>query len=145
DAQTIPPADRSIDFHVVDRGTGRPLRGVRLTVTVGDARTLDRTTDDSGAITIDYPSPRPKMMHVGARKEGFTPMRVWVCHPNFEDAFPATYTLAMAATVPISGVVKGEDGRPVAGAKVSPSIFFNSDDPPPGPTEFLLEDDSLTD
>ena len=63
-------------------------------------------------------------MHVGARKDGFTPMIVWVRHPNFEDEFPATYTLAMAPTAPIGGVVKDEDGRPVIGAKVSPSIFF---------------------
>jgi RNA polymerase sigma factor (sigma-70 family) len=144
-AKTIPPADRTIDFRVVDRSTGKPLRGVRLTVMVGGTQTLDRTTDDSGMINIDYPSPRPKMMHVGAGKAGFTPMRVWVCHPNFEEAFPATYTLLLAAAAPISGVVKTEDGRPVVGAKVSPSIFYNSDDPPPGPAEFRLEDGSLTD
>ena len=112
---------------------------------VGRTQTLDRTTDESGTITVDYPLPRPKMMHALAGKEGFTPMRVWVRHPNFEEEFPATYTLAMAPATPISGVVKAEDGRPVAGAKVSPSIFYNSDDPPPGRAEFLLEADPLTD
>ena len=35
---------------------------------------------------------------------------------------------------------KDEEGRPVAGAKVSPSIFFNSNDPPPSRAEFRLED-----
>jgi thiol-disulfide isomerase/thioredoxin len=134
-----------IDFHVVNRSTGKPLSNVRLTVRVGATQTLDRRTDDSGVITVDYPSPRPKMMHIDAGKAGFTPMRVWVCHPNFEEEFPAIYTLAMAPATPISGVVKAEDGRPVVGARVSPSIFFNSDDPPLGRTEFRLEDDPLTD
>ena len=129
----------------MDRSTGKPLRGVRLTVMVGATQTLDRTTDDSGAITVDYPSPRPKMMHALAGKEGFTPMRVLICHPNFEEEFPAAYTLTMVPVAPIGGVVKAEDGRLVAGAKVSPRIFYNSDDPPPGRTEFQLGADAVTD
>ena len=144
-AATTPPADRTIDFRLVDRQTGKPLAGVRLIVKVGVNQTLDRTTGDSGTITVDYPSPRPKMMHVDAGKEGFAPMRVWVRHPNFEEEFPAIYTLALAPVAPIGGVVKDEAGRPVAGAKVSLDFFHNSDDPPPGPTEFQLGDFSVTD
>ncbi len=144
-ANTIPPADRTIDFHVVDRTTGKPLAGVRLTVKAGAVQTLEKTTGLTGAITFDHPLPRPKMMHVDATKVGFTSMRVWVCHPNFEEAFPATYTLTMAQTAPIGGVVKAEDGRPVAGAKVSPSIFFNSNDPPRSRAEFRLEEHRFTD
>ena len=51
----------------------------------------------------------------------------------------------MAPTAPIGGVVNDEDGRPVAGAKVSPGIFFNSNDPPPGREEFRLADSYPTD
>jgi RNA polymerase sigma factor (sigma-70 family) len=142
--KAIPPADRTIDFRVVDRSTGKALAGVRLTVIVGPVQTVDRTTDDTGGITFDYPFPRPKSMHVGARKEGFTSMIVWVNHPAYDEEFPARYTLAMAPVGPISGVVKDEQGRPVAGAKVSPGIFMNSDDPR-NRAEFHLEDTAMTD
>ena len=119
---------------------------MRLTVIVGPTQNIDTTTDETGAITFDYPLPRPKFMHVGARKDGYTPMIVWVRHPNFEEEFPATYTLAMAPTAPIGGVVKDEVGQPVIGAKVSPGIFFRvPDDPPQGRDEFKLGDDPLTD
>ena len=141
----VPPADRTIDFRIVDRSTGKPLPGVRLTVKVGADQTVDRTTDETGAMTLDYPLPRSRMMHVNTSKDGFTPMLVWIRHPRFDDEFPAIYTQSMAPTAPIGGVVKDEDGRPVAGAKVSPTIFFNSNDPPPGREEIRLADSYPTD
>ena len=143
-AKAIPAADRTIDFRVVDRSTGKSLAGVRLTVVVGPEQTLDRTTDETGAITFDYPLRRPKQMHVGASKEGFVPMIVWINHPAYDEEFPAVYTLPMAPVGPISGVVKDEKGHPVSGAKVTPEIFTNSDDPR-NRAEFKLEDDAMTD
>ena len=77
----VPPADRTIDFRVVDRSTGKPLPGVRLTVKLDADQTVDRTTDETGAMTLDYPLPRLRMMHVSASKDGFTPMLVWIRHP----------------------------------------------------------------
>jgi RNA polymerase sigma factor (sigma-70 family) len=143
-AKAIAPADRTIDFRVVDRSSGKPLAGVRLTVIVGPVQAVDRTTDDTGAITFDYPFPRPKSMQLGARKEGFASMIVWVSHSSFDEEFPARYTLAMAPLGPISGVVKDEQGRPVSGAKVTPGIFRNSDDPR-NRAEFRVEDEAVTD
>ena len=140
-----PPAGRTIDFRVVDKASGKPLPGVRLTVSVGSNQTADRTTDETGAITFDYPLPRPRMMHVNVNKQDFAPMVVWVRHPNFEDEFPATYTLALPRALALKGVVNDEDGRPVAGARVSPSFFFNSNEPSPGRDEYLLGDNFLTD
>ena len=141
----VPPAGRTIDFRVVDKDSGKPLAGVRLTVSVGSNQTADRTTDETGAITFDYLLPRPRMMHVNVNKQDFAPMVVWVRHPNFEDEFPATYTLALPRALALKGVVNDEDGRPVAGARVSPSFFFNSNEPSPGRDEYLLGDNFLTD
>ncbi len=143
-ANAVPPADRTIDFRVVDRSTGKPLAGVRLTVIVGPMQTLDQVTDDTGAITFDYPMPRPTSMHVGARKEGFAPMIVWINQTGYDEDFPARYTLAMPPVGPISGVVKDEEGRPVSGAKVSPGIFWNSNERRKR-EEFELEDHAMTD
>ncbi len=140
-----PPAGRTIVFHVVDKTSGQPLTGARLTVSVGSAQTVDRTTDETGAITFDYPLPRPRMMRVNVNKQNFAPMVVWVRHPNFEDEFPAIYTLALPRALPLSGVVNDEDGRPVAGARVSPSFFYNSNELPPGRDEYRLGDNFPTD
>ncbi len=114
----VSPAGRTIDLRVVDQSRGKPLPGVRLTVVVGSIPTLERTTDDSGTMTFDYPSLGPNRVHVDARKEGFLPMRVWVRHPGDEGEFPPTFTLKMVPATRIGGLVKDEDGRPVFGAKV---------------------------
>ena len=64
----VSPAGRTIDLRVVDQSGGKPLPGVRLTVVVGTIPTLERTTDDSGTITFDYPSLGPNRVHVDAQK-----------------------------------------------------------------------------
>ncbi len=128
-AGRIPPAGRTIDFRVVHWITGKPLAGVRLTVVVGATKTVERTTGESGTITLEYPSPTPNRMHVGVWKEGFIPMRVWLRDTAYEDEFPATFTLAMAPAAPMGGLVKDEDGRPVLGAKVSPLLAGSLGEP----------------
>jgi RNA polymerase sigma factor (sigma-70 family) len=121
-ARSIAPTGRTIDFRVVDQSTGKPLPGVRLTVVVGAIQTVERTTGESGTVTLEYPSPRPNRMHVGARKEGFLPMRVWLRHPAYEEEFPATFTLAMVPAAAMGGMVQDEEGRPILGAKVLPLL-----------------------
>jgi RNA polymerase sigma factor (sigma-70 family) len=114
----VSPAGRTFDLLVVDRSRGKPLPGVRMTVVVGTVPTVERTSDDNGTVTFDYPSLGPNRVHVDARKEGFLPMRVWVRHPGEEDEFPPTFTLKMVPAARIGGLVKDEEGRPVFGAKV---------------------------
>jgi protocatechuate 3,4-dioxygenase beta subunit len=116
------PAGRTIDLRVVDRSHGKPLPGVRLTLVVGTVPTVERTSDDNGTITFDFPSLGPNRVHVDARKEGFLPTRVWVRHPGEEEEFPPTFTLKMVPAARIGGLVKDEEGRPVFGAKVWPAI-----------------------
>jgi RNA polymerase sigma factor (sigma-70 family) len=142
-AARIAPTGRSIDFRVVHQSTGKPLPGVRLIVVVEATEIVDKTTDETGALTFDYPSPRPRRMQVRAKKEGFTPMIVWISDPAHEEEFPATFTLAMVPAAPICGLVKDEEGRPVFGAKVSPRLagFLGGD---PDRASFRIGD-ALTD
>jgi RNA polymerase sigma factor (sigma-70 family) len=114
----VSPAGRTIELRVVDRSRGKPLPGVRLTVVVGTVPTVERTSDDNGVITFDYPSLGPNRVHVDARKEGYLPMRVGVSHPGEEEEFPSSFTLKMIPAARIGGLVKDEEGRPVFGAKV---------------------------
>lgn len=72
------------------------------------------------------------------------PMRVWLRHPEYEDEFPSSFTLAMVPCVSMSGLVKDEDGRPVFTAKVSP-VFVDSMGEPQGRAEIRLGEDALTD
>jgi RNA polymerase sigma factor (sigma-70 family) len=125
----VSPAGRTIDLRVVDRSRGKPLPGVRLTVVVGTIPILERTTDDNGIITFNYPPLGPNRVHVDARKEGFLPMRVWVRHPGDEEEFPPTFTLKMVPAARIGGLVKDEEGRSVVGAKVWLGISGPWDEP----------------
>jgi Carboxypeptidase regulatory-like domain/Sigma-70, region 4 len=124
----VSPAGRMIELRVVDRSGGKTLPGVRMTVVVGTVPTVERTSDDNGTITFDYPSLGPNRVHVDARKEGFLPMRVWVRHPGEEEEFPPTFTLRMVPAARIGGLVKDEQGRPVFGAKVWLAIRVHLDE-----------------
>jgi protocatechuate 3,4-dioxygenase beta subunit len=126
EASTPALAGRTIDFRVVERSTGNPLPDVRLTVVVGATKTVERTTDETGVVSFEYPSPKPNSVYLRARKEGFLPMRVWLRHPAYDEEFPATFTLTMVPAISIGGFVKDEDGRPLSGAKVSPILIETS-------------------
>ena len=128
-ASSLTPATRTIDFHVMNQATGKPLSGVVLTVFVGTAQTIDRTTGESGTITFVYPSPMATRMRVFARKVGLVPMAVWLSHPIDEEEPPSTFRLPMVPATTISGLVTDEDGRPVVGASVSPNLVVGMGQP----------------
>ena len=141
--ESISSTAQKIDFHIVNKDTGKPLPAVVLTVFVGAAQTVERMTGASGDITVDYPSPSPSRMHVLARKEGFVPMVVRLSHPVYDDELPSTFTLAMIRASKIGGVVKDEEGRPVVGASVSPLLVVGMDAPDSRAT--IRVDEVLTD
>jgi RNA polymerase sigma factor (sigma-70 family) len=101
-SKMISLATQTIDIRVMDRTTSKPLPRVRVTVVVRAMQTLDEMTDETGGITVAYPSPRPNRIRIAARKDGFVPMVVWLTHPQHDEDFPSTFTLAMfpAITIP---------------------------------------------
>ena len=135
----------TVDFRVVDQRTGKPLPGVALTLAVERNPRETTTTDDAGRSEFTAPTPLPTFLSVVARKEGYVLVRVWLLSPSFNEVeMPAKYILNMPAAESIGGVVRDEQGRPVAGVRVAPTIWTNSsdlrtrdefDDPrPPRPT-----------
>ena len=144
-ASRTPPAGRTIGFHVVHRSTGKPLPSVGLTMDVGTTHTAYKLTDETGAVTFDYPLSSLERIRVSARKEGFMPMVVWIRKPDDEaEEFPLTFTLAMVPSIPIGGIVKDEEGRPIPGAKVLP-FFVGSMGVPQSRAEIGMGEAAMTD
>ena len=116
----------SIEIRVVDQRTGKPLPGVALAVDVDRKPGQRTTTDDAGRAAIAIPAPLPKFLSVVVRKDGFAPVTLWFPSPLREEEIPASYTLTMYPAETIGGVVRDEQGRPVAGVRVAPTIWTNS-------------------
>ena len=62
-------------------------------------------------------------MEVLARKEGFASMQSYMRRRTVVEDIPASYTLAMSAVETVGGVVRDEQGQPIAGAQVKPRIW----------------------
>ena len=121
----------SIEIRVVDRRTERPLPGVALTLEADRNPRRRATTDDAGRAVVALPSPPPKELWLGVRKEGFVPVRLWFLSLSLgEDVvgegIPASYTLKMYPVETLGGVVKDELGNPIAGVRVLPRARASS-------------------
>ncbi len=87
------------------------------------------TTDDQGRCAVPVPPDVEKSGHfaVYAWKDGFVPVRVlWGYSREFEfEGVPAAHTVFFDRGTPIGGIVRDEQGRPVAGARVFPTFVFS--------------------
>ena len=63
---------------------------------------------------------------MAVRKHGFAPVTLWFPTPLREAEVPASYTQTIYPTETIGGVVRDEQGRPVAGVRVAPTIWTSS-------------------
>ncbi len=114
-----------LEIRVVERDGGKPVAGVAIDSLPGrkDRPAFRGTTDDQGRCAVPVP-PDEKSHHfaVQAWKDGFVPVRVlWGHDGKFEfEGIPAAYTVLFDRGTPIGGVVRDEQGRPVAGARVAP-------------------------
>ncbi len=114
----------SIDYRVVDKRTSRPIPGVTLIVQIEGKETHRLTTDEAGRTSIPIPTPAAEgFMDVLAHKKGFASMRTYMRRPTVAEDIPASYTLAMVPVETVGGVVRDEQGRPIAGVTVKPMIW----------------------
>jgi RNA polymerase sigma factor (sigma-70 family) len=118
----------SIEIRVVDQRTGRPLPGVALAVEVGRNPHDRTTTDDAGRAAVAIPERTAGFLSVVARKEGFATVTLWFPSPVREEEVPPSYMLKMYPAETVGGVVHDEQGRPVAGVRVAPTIWTSSAD-----------------
>ena len=124
DGQALPPrpqtqtprADRTLKLEVVNGNDRSPLAGasVWVRVTRGQAHTSQGTTDDEGRFPIALSGGTTYFLHVVVAHPGFVPIELRWGGGEIPDA----YTLAMPRGATIGGVVRDEQGRPIAGARV---------------------------
>jgi RNA polymerase sigma factor (sigma-70 family) len=124
-----------VDFRIVDQRNGKSLVGVTLTLNADRAPYSSATTNDAGRAKVTAPSPLPRFLSVVARKDGYAPVTLWFPTPLHEEEIPASYTQALYPVETIAGVVHDEQGRPVAGVRVEPTVWTNSAEMP-----YLRED-----
>jgi hypothetical protein len=126
-----PGTGRILELRVVDRDGRGPVAGVAIDAVPGleDQPAFRGTTDDQGRCAVPVPPDVEKSGHfaVYAWKDGFVPVRVlWGYTREFEyEGVPAAYTVFFDRGAPIGGIVRDEQGRPVAGAQVLPTFIFS--------------------
>jgi RNA polymerase sigma factor (sigma-70 family) len=120
----------TVAFHIVDQRNGKPLPGVVLTVIVDRNPRSRATTDESGRAAVALPAPLPRILSIVARKAGFATVTLWFPSPIRDVEIPASYTQAMYPVETIGGIVQDEQGKPVAGVRVAPTVWTNSAEMP---------------
>jgi RNA polymerase sigma factor (sigma-70 family) len=109
----------TVFFRVVASGTRQPLAEVTLKVWADAKLVSQHITDDTGRIVIVLPRESFDRLYVTARKDGLAPMRVDLRRSNVPDLeVPRLYTLTMARSTSIGGIVCDEAGRPIEGVVV---------------------------
>ena len=113
-----PRSDRTLKLEVVDGADNTPLAGaaVLVRVTRGQTHTSQGTTDDEGRFPIALSGDTTYFLHVVVAHPGFVPIELrWG-----GSEIPGAYRLAMPRGTTIGGVVRDEQGRPIAGRGSSP-------------------------
>ena len=119
---------RVLDLRVVERDGETPVAGAAILSKSGhqDGPVSRGATDDQGHCAVPVPPDAEKSRHfaINMWKDGFVPVRVlWGYTREFEfEGVPAAYTVILDRGVPIGGIVRDEQGRPVAGARVFPTF-----------------------
>ncbi len=111
----------TVFFRVVDQEAKQPLSGVILKVWVDGKIDGQFTTDASGRIVIPMPRKAFNHLTVTARKDGLAPRKIQLrqaAAPEIE--IPRSYTLVMAHSTSIGGIVRDEEGHPIEGVVVVP-------------------------
>ncbi len=115
-----PRADRTLQLQVVDGDDRTPLAGasVWVRVTRAGSHTEQGVTDDEGRFSVRISSKTTYFLHVVVAQPGFVPIELRWDGSKVPDA----YTLALPRGTEIGGIVRDEQGRPIAGARVFPRI-----------------------
>ena len=115
----------SIEIRVVDHRTGRPVPGVALG-RAGWMPSKPVMTDDDGRAVVPLSRPLSDLLSVAVRKDGIAPVKLWFPSPVREEEIPPSYTLKVYPSETIGGAVRDEQGRPIAGVRVTPTVWTNS-------------------
>jgi hypothetical protein len=130
DASEKRAAPGRLAFHVTLRATGAPAVGAKVVVTDEGKKTYEATTDADGVARIAEASPSDGVGYV-ITLAGFA-TRSSAC--GIESDVETTVNDALERVVVVEGVVREEDGRPLAGAHVVVPNWYDANcvgSPPP--------------
>lgn len=114
-----------LDLLVVNRTTGRPEPGVVI-----ESPLASGLTDARGRYRISWTGARPARLWFNVRKAGFVHLQVHWDNAGRPGAvaIPRDYTVELDPGSEIGGIVRDEDGQPIAGASVV--VTGGTSDPP---------------
>lgn len=115
---TNAPASREMHFRVVDADNGQPVPGVKVRSWAPEVV----LTDDKGWCILPLPHPKSGKFsyHVNLSRDGYVgKMVTWstALKDTIAD-LPAEYTVNMDRGVAVGGLVRNDQGQPLAGAHV---------------------------
>jgi beta-lactamase regulating signal transducer with metallopeptidase domain/thiol-disulfide isomerase/thioredoxin len=116
------PASRSMLVRVVGPD-GRPMKGVQVhrsvwTKVPSKAPNFRGATDETGQVRLTVPE-NIRIFRVWARAKGYVPLFAhWEEEDNPETSLPAEFTFRLERGTVIAGLIRDQDGKPVAGATV---------------------------
>ena len=118
---SVRPGYRAMKIQMSD-SAGKPLAEARIKVD-GQADksfgVFKYTTDSEGRATIDAPRTGAERYCIWAEKSGYvTALAEWDSRKN-DVPIPDTFTFALEPGVEIGGWVRDEQGKPIAGMKIS--------------------------
>ncbi len=114
---------RTLNLTIIAKADRRPVPGAAVEVRLLDGylTTAKRTTDADGRCPVPIPAKDLEGVLVGVSRDGFVPVSL---DPGQLER--DAVTLELEPGVAVGGVIRDEEGRPVAGARVIPSLFDDS-------------------
>jgi beta-lactamase regulating signal transducer with metallopeptidase domain len=116
------PQGNSLRVRVVDEA-GKPIRGIRLQAKYRGHKD-DYTTDAQGTATVVVPTDGG-YLSLMAHREGYPRLTKWWRNDHGVDPFPAEFAFTFEQGRTIGGVVRDEQGKPIAGVQIDASIIIS--------------------
>ena len=117
-----PVTHGALSLTFIDSDGAKPVGSVPVNVGINSAPEQHLTADAGGKLTVTLPQEEIKYLSIRVKAPGFAPH--WVEWRKYGDPLqlPASYTVKLSPSAPVSGKVIDEQGRPVPGAKVEVTI-----------------------
>lgn len=122
DAQPVDePQSARLTLRLLDDATGKPIRGVKLTITAdAEVTRLLASPGADGLAPLPLPQPLPATLMIELDKRGYVPLAAeWKVSEGQHPPLGATLTARMPKATTIGGIIVNEQDRPISGATVT--------------------------